>query len=209
MTGLNPSPPGGTSLATSAAGPTLSTRERVVDLLQAGFADDHLSIEEFERRVAVAYQAKTSTELDALVADLAPAAVAPDVPPRTRITAFFSNTERNGAMAIQHYLEVVSILGNVELDLSDTKFAPGLTVIAVSAVLGNVEITVPLGVRVECAGEAFFGNFECKTADILGYPADAERVVRITGHSVFASVQIDAQPSRMLRQPHDAPRRLT
>lgn len=209
MTGPNPSPPGGTSLATSAAGPTLSARERVVDLLQAGFANDHLSIEEFERRVAVAYQAKTPADLDTLVADLAPAVVAPDVPPRTRITALFSNNERNGFMAIPHYLEVVSILGNVELDLSDATFAPGLTVIAVSAVLGNVEITVPFGVRVECAGDAFFGNFDYKAADIVGYPTDAERVVRITGHSVFASVQIGAQPSRTLRQSHDAPRRLT
>ena len=209
MTGPNSSPPDGTSLVQPAAGPTLGARERVVDLLQTGFADDQLSIEEFERRVAFAYQAKTPAELDTLVADLAHPVVTPDVPRPTRIRAFFSNNERNGFLGVPHHVEVVSILGNVELDLSDATFAPGLTEIAVSAVLGNVEITVPFGVRVECEGEAFFGNFDYKAANIVGYPTNAESVVRIAGHSVFASVQIAAAPPSALREPGGPPRRLT
>ncbi len=123
--------------------------------------------------------------------------------------ALFSNNERNGFMAVPRYLEVVSILGNVELDLSDATFAPGLTEIAVSSVFGNVEITVPFGVRVESVGEAFFGNFDYKAANIVGYPTNAERLVRITGHSVFASVEIGAEPSRHSAISNGAPRRLT
>jgi len=209
MTGSAPTSLSGAQLSTSSALPALSARERVVDLLQLRFADDCLSLDEFERRVAVAYQAKTVGELDSLVADLAPATVQATVPEHGRIVTILSNNERNGAMPVPRRLEIVAVLGNVELDMSDATFASGVTEIEISAVLGNVEITVPFGIRVESAGNAFLGNFDYKAANIIGYEGDAERVVRITGHAVFSSVEIGAAPSRSLRRPDDAPRRLS
>ncbi|HEY5086924.1 MAG TPA: DUF1707 domain-containing protein [Gemmatimonadaceae bacterium] len=208
MTGSPISSLGGASLPASTVGLALSARERVVDLLQLRFADDHLSLDEFERRVAVAYQAKTATELEALVPDLAPEVAVAHVPERARILTVLSNHERNGPMTVPRHLEIVTVMGNVELDMSDATFAPGDTEIEISAVMGNVEITVPFGVRIESSGDGFFGNFDYKTAEIVSYPSDAARVVRITGHAVFSSVEIGAAPSRTLRQLHDAPRRL-
>jgi hypothetical protein len=220
MTGSPPSTTGTavsaaatTSTTASAPGATLNERERVVDLLQLRFADDHLSLDEFERRVALAYQAKTMAELDALVADLAPAIVTSGVtsavPERGRVAAIFSNSERNGAMSVPRLLEIVATFGNVELDLSDATFGAGTTEIQISAVLSNVTLTLPLGVHVECTGESVFGSFDCKAASIAGYPAHADRVVRISGRSVFASVEIGAQPSGSMRMAYDSPRRLT
>jgi hypothetical protein len=75
--------------------------------------------------------------------------------------------------------------------------------------LSNVALTLPLGVHVECTGESVFGSFDCKAASIAGYPAHADRVVRISGRSVFASVEIGAQPSGSMRMAYDSPRRLT
>ena len=196
------------SSALSSAGPTFSARERVVDLLQLRFADDNLSLEEFERRVAVAYQAKTSEELNQLVVDLLPDTPVGEVSKSARISAILSSNERNGPMSLPRHLEIVAILGNVELDLTDSTFAAGVTEIAVSVVLGNVEITVPFGVRVECAGNALLGNFEYNAATIVGYPTDDARVVRITGHAAIGSVEISAAPSRTLRLSGDSPRRL-
>ena len=207
MTG-SPSPTN-TAIAASTTGPTLDERERVVDLLQLRFADDHLPLDEFERRVAVAYQAKTADELGTLVADLSPATAVSAVPEHGRLSAIFSSNERNGVMSVPRHFEIAAVFGNVELDLSDATFAAGLTEIHVSAVLGNVELTLPLGTRVECSGDGIFGTFDCKAASIAGYPADADRVVRITGRSVFASVEIGAQPSTSTQLAHGAPRRLT
>lgn len=201
-----PLPEGPPSL--SARGPTLGARERVVDLLQVRFADDNLSLDDYERRVALAYQAKTNAELETLVSDLSPVAATPSSASPIVIKAILSNNERNGPMAVPQYLQIVSIMGNVGLDLSDATFAPGVTEIAVSAVFGNVEITVPFGVRVECYGNALFGNFDYKAANIVGYPTGADRIVRITGHASFSSVEIGAEPPRALRDPRGAPRRL-
>ncbi len=182
----------------------------MVDLLQLRFAEDCLSLDEFERRVAVAYQARTVGDLDMLVADLAPApTVSATVPTHGRIVTILSNNERNGAMPVPRHFDIVSVLGNVELDMSDATFAPGVTEIEISAVFGNVEITVPFGIRVESAGNALLGNFDYKTTNIGGYAADTERLIRITGHAVFSSVEISTAPSTFLRRPDDEPRRLT
>lgn len=208
MTSTPPNPLSTASTRVSSAVPALSARERVVDLLQLRFADDSLSKDEFERRVAVAYQVRTLGELDALVADLAPATLVAVVPESGRIVTILSNNERNGAMPVPRRLEIVSILGNVELDLTDATFGSGVTEIEISAVFGNVEITVPFGIRVESAGNAFLGNFEYEAANIAGYPSDAERVVRITGHAVFSSVEISTAAPRQLRHSNDPPRRL-
>ncbi len=210
MTGPPPSSPSAVPLPASSAKPALSARERVVDLLQLRFAEDCLSLDEFERRVAVAYQAKTAGDLEVLVADLAPApAVSATVPTHGRIVNILSNNVRNGAMQVPSRLDIVSVLGNVEFDMSNATFAPGVTEIAISAAFGNVQITLPFGIRVESAGNALLGNFDYKTTNILGYASDTERMIRITGQAVFSSVEISTAPSTSLRRPDDAPRRLT
>lgn len=58
-------------------------RERAVDVLRAGFAEGRLQQDEFDRRVARAYQARTVGELSLIVADLpqGPLAVQPSAPP--------------------------------------------------------------------------------------------------------------------------------
>lgn len=207
MTG-SPSSSDSTALAAADSGPTLSDRERVVELLQLRFADDRLSLDEFERRVAAAYQAKTTAELGDLVADLPSALAVPLVPEHGRISATFSNHERSGPMAIPRDFEIASVFGNVELDMTDATFAAGVTEIRISAVMASVELTLPLGIRVECTGEGMFGNFDCKAAMVAGYPTDPDRVVRISGHAVFGSVEIQAELPRSVRLAHRAPRTL-
>src|SRR6185437_5272535 len=207
MTGSPPS--NETAIAAANIGPTPSERERVVDLLQLRFAEDRLSLEEFERRVAAAYQTKSATELDDLTADLRQSTTLPVVPEHGRVSAKFSNYERNGPMTIPREFEIASIFGNVEIDMTDATFAAGVTEIRISAVLGNVELTLPLGIRVECAGDALLGNFDCKAAMVVGYPTDEDRAVRISGRAVLASVQIEAELPSSVRLAGRAPRRLT
>ena len=193
------------TLLADQAVPTLSARERVVGLLQLRFADDRLQLEEFERRVALAYHATTIAELDALVADLAPDLNpdGPAAPPTARILTILSNNERSGSMLLPQRLEIVTVMGNVELDMRDATFAPGLTEIDISAALGNVEITLPWGIRVESTGSAFVGNFDCRAGSDTSVTARTGQLIRITGHSVFSSVEISgAAPGSLALEAH-------
>ena len=47
-----------------------AARERVIALLTDRYAQDHLSLDEFERRAAAAYSARTPDDLATLTADL-------------------------------------------------------------------------------------------------------------------------------------------
>ena len=48
--------------------------------------------------------------------------------------------------------------GNVEIDQRDVTLGPGVTTLKVHAVLGNVEITVPPSLIVDCEGTGVLGS---------------------------------------------------
>lgn len=182
--------------------PSQQMRERVIDVLSQSFADDRLLTEEFEHRVQLAYRATTSADLERLVSDLR---VAPDLPsvagqpapaiPVARVSAILSSNDRGGTMSVPARLEIVAILGNMELDLRRATFTSPVTHIDARVWLGNVEITFPPSIRVECDGNTIAGSLTVNRPDVpdglLGPPIG---VVRVTGSIVLGSVQIDVAP---------------
>ena len=173
--------------------PVSERRERVVALLSHHFAAGALTMEEFERRVSSVYGATTGVALDDLVADLPAITNASDTPPAEgKLSAILSHTARHGTMVVPRHLRLVVLMGNVELDLRDATFAPGVSEIEVSATLGNVEITMPPGVRVECLGGALLGSFESRVrpTQSAGAAAASDTIVRVLGRATLSSVDI-------------------
>ena len=177
-----------------ARGLSTERREEAAHLLARAFADDALTLEQFEDRVAMVWRASTEAELGALVADL-PAAIRPPAPLRAagglvsapgRIRVVLGNHERGGAMELPQRLDLRVVAGNAELDFLHATFTHPVTEIAIDAILGNVEITLPAGISVENHGIALLGSFECRP------PGGTARhgAVRITGRSVLSAVTI-------------------
>lgn len=177
-----------------AAVPLSEARERVVAMLSHHFAAGALTMEEFERRVSSVYGASASAALDLLVADLPAIATVSGtpVPAEGKLSAILSNTVRHGTLVVPRHLRIVAALANVELDLRDATFAPGVSEIEVSATMANVEITMPPGVRVECTGSAFLGSFESRRRSIQssGAAATSDTIVRVLGRATLSSVEI-------------------
>jgi len=181
-------------------------RDGVLTRLSEGFARDELSLDELERRVERAFAAGDEPELSALVVDLAPPAFAPGVLVRApagplastaprRTSAILGNVERR----VSHLLpgaRVSAILGNVELDLRDVTLPPGVTEIEVRAVFGNVELTIPPTLAVECVGTSVLGSFASVHRVPRGTPD--EPVLRVTGAAVLGNVEVKTLPSRAL-----------
>jgi hypothetical protein len=186
-------------IASPATPPSAAARDQVVELLTRHFAADGIALDEFERRTAAVFSARSGDELRALVADVpgVSAATHPVVPDHGRVSAVLSNTEQRSTMVVPRHLEIVSVLGNAELDLRDATFGDGVTIIEVRAILGNVEITVPHDVRVEMAGNALLGSF----ASHAGSPitdAAARRVVRLTGRALLGNVEVTSAAPPLL-----------
>ena len=183
-------------------------RERVLERLSEGFTQDELGLDEFERRVDDAYRAASIEALAPIIADLSPqlpkaGALAPaaradalstaEAAPRAaRVAAILSSLERGGRFQLVHGMRALAVLGNLELDLRDVVLPPGVTELYVRAVFGNVEITPPPDLAVECEGSGLLGNI----SSLSRLPPEGEGgpVLRVVG-SVFAgNIEIHTRP---------------
>jgi hypothetical protein len=107
---------------------------------------------------------------------------------RDRLVAIMSGIVRAGSWKIPRRLRVLAIMGSVELDLRQAELPPGVTEIHAFVLMGNLEVRVPPGVRLETDGFAFMGAFEDLVHDAGVARADAP-VVRVTGVSIMGSVE--------------------
>jgi hypothetical protein len=196
-------------------------REVTLARLSECFARDELSLDDFERRVDAAYAAGGELELGELVLDLAPASPStltvaagaelglPASPerPRSRLAlAVFGSVERRLQGSVLPGGLVTAVFGNVELDLRELSLPPGVTELEVRAVFGNVELTVPPELAIDCRGTPVFGSF----ASLARLPREpsGEAVLRIVGSAVFGNVEVRTLPSRALLEGAGASRRL-
>ena len=119
-----------------------------------------------------------------------PVLVPPEsVPDRQGVMACLSSTTRNGGWVLPRLFRALAIMGEVKLDLRTIQLGPGTLEIHVRAFMGNVEITVPHNLRVECHGTPFLGEFTIKHRS-KSMPSPDAPLIRITGGSFMASVEV-------------------
>ncbi|MCZ8204655.1 DUF1707 domain-containing protein [Gemmatimonas sp.] len=178
---------------------TEAHRDRVVRLLAAAFANDLLSVEQLDGRLAAAYRVRTPAELQQLLVDPAdPSRSLEDwqrcftaegvVPERGAAVAVAGGFGVKGGWLVPRQLKVWAVAGGGELDLREARFAPGMTEIEVVAFMGGVELVLPEGVRLEVVGAAFLGGFEYKAGAAVEDPAAP--LVRVSGAAIMGGVDI-------------------
>jgi hypothetical protein len=171
-----------------------AARERVIALLTERYAQDHLTLDEFERRATAAYAAQTPDDLAALTADL-PAGEVPAMRaslPAMNVGVVLGSIVRE-MHAVPRALDVRTVLGNVELDLTHATFAAGVTEIALHAFMGNIEIHLPAHVGVEDHVSAVLGSFEYRRhprATSWRESHHVTSVVRFTGRVTMSSAEV-------------------
>lgn len=181
-------------------------RTEVGRILSDHFAEDRIDVDEFERRLELTFKATTVEGVRAQLEGLSDGSTAPaaqpvdgeeppvllDQRPASRSKTFIavmSGVARRGAWRVPSTLNVIAVMGGIELDLRRGRLDPGITNINVLAVMGGVEITVPPHVRVETDGMAFMGAFEDRGAERGLARLDAP-VVRVTGLALMAGVEV-------------------
>ena len=186
-------------------------KEKAIDVLSECFAQDLVTLEDFERRVSLAHNARTMTDLGSslsgirtpgrpsgtgqegspttlprLASDLSPARIRPT----DRAVAVFSETKRVGRWIPAQQNTVVAVMGSVEIDLREALLGPGESSFSVVTVMGSVEVIVPPNLHVECSGSAVLGSFEQHDpSPVLGGP-DAPSI-RIDGVAFLGSVDVE------------------
>lgn len=181
-------------------------RDRVIETLSRGYAEDALTLDEFERRVDMAVRAGSRDELDALVRDLAPegASVSPqrrpappanaaERPGRQHVIAIMSGNTRAGAWQPRRKIFAYAFWGGAELDFREAALLAGVTEVVAIAIMGGVDIVVPPGVGVEVDGFAFMGGLDqVREAPTAGAGAEPPRL-RISGFALMGGVSVDVR----------------
>src|SRR4051812_6815237 len=180
----------------SAMTPVVSpaAREQAIAVLTERFANDHLTLEEFERRTAAAYAAQTPAALAELTADLGVTAVpgTRSSLPQMSVGVVLGSVVRQMGQVPRH-LSVRTVLGNIELDLTQAVFPPGVTEIALRAFMGNIEIQLPKNVGVEDHVSTVLGSFEYRRhprASSWVESSGITSVVRFTGKVTMSSAEV-------------------
>jgi hypothetical protein len=182
--------------------PLRSRREEVIRDLQTAFADDSLSVEEFERRLDVAHRATALSQLDALVSDLrlapaapttmpvaAPRASAPtNIPESQTFVAVMGGVARRGQWTPARHTHIYALMGGGELDFREARLGPGVTELTIIACMGGVELIVPPDLIVDAGGTAIMGGFD-QSQESTGAPAGAP-VLKVNGFVLMGGVEI-------------------
>ena len=175
-------------------------RERVALILRDAAAEGRLTLEELSDRVASAYSARTSTELDALTGDLPKlAAVAPLPERRSRtrwVIAVMSGARRTGRWTAGEHCVAVAVMGGCRLDLRDAQITGSRLQITAISVMGGVTIVVPEGIEVDVSGLSLMGGKAVRVADVPTQPGTP--VVHVRVLSVMGGVEVKSERLRRL-----------
>lgn len=176
-------------------------RERVIQTLCAHFAHDNLNTQELELRFEHAYQAQTSAELRALVAGLP--SLPPEALPATplygvaargqadqekRHLVLMSNVSKRGQWTPARSTKVTCVMGSAKFDLREAYLLDGETHFDLKVVMGEVELIVPPGLRVEADGFAIMGEFD--DAHSAGVVDPQAPVIRVSGSVIMGAARI-------------------
>jgi len=179
-------------------------RDQTIQALCEHFAQDTLTVEEFERRVELAHRAETAADLQALLADLpvtppmrverpapAPTPLPSEIPASQTLLAIMGGAERKGRWVPARVTRVLAMMGGVELDFREARLGPGITEVAVGCFMGGVEIIVSPDTVVEVAGGAIMGGFSHQSRGVAAGPDTP--VLRITGFAMMGGVDVQVR----------------
>lgn len=114
------------------------------------------------------------------------------------------NCKQKGKFTVPQNVSVGRILGGVKLDLSLADFVHPTTIITVGAILGDLHVTVPRGVRVETQGLGILGSFRGLKGGQTVHAGEEAPLVIVRGLTILAGSKVqvnnDVPPLRIVAE---------
>src|SRR5580704_10270404 len=154
-------------------------RERAADQLRQAAGEGRLTVDELDERLTRCYAAKTVAELAELTVDVVVSGHAPVAGPAGTsavsvkpgpggtgtVISIMSGSDRSGHWRVAERLNVISVMGGSDIDLTQAEFAAPVTDITVCSLMGVADIRVPDGVEVQISKFALMGGHDVKLSD--------------------------------------------
>jgi hypothetical protein len=186
-------------------------RDRTAEMLRRAASEGRITFDELDERVSRAYAAKTFADLEAVTSDLPGPGVKPPAPATARYQppgvpagtpapslslAIMSGARRAGPWLVPPAYTAVAIMGGVELDLRDARFAAAEVTIRAFCLMGGVSITVPEDMAVDVSGIGIMGGFDHRAS---GPGAPGAPHLRVVGFALMGGVDVRRKPARPAR----------
>lgn len=172
-------------------------RERAAEHLRRAGGDGRLTLDELGERVQLAYEARTRSQLEELLADVEeehapvllskPSSSSPTVRPGPGgsrwVVSMLGGATRTGGWRVAERCRVVNVMGGSDVDLSGAELAGEDVTVTVFSLMGGADVYVPEGVRVEISDFGFMGGNDVQpaTGEPRGGPVIRLRLVSIMG----------------------------
>ena len=168
-------------------------REATVTRLQTAVGEGRIDLEEFGERVAAAYAATSTAELDQLLADLPAPATAVPAPgelvgtgSEAPISTVFGDVRLAATTAVPR--RVGTVFGDVRIDLRGLRTSADTVELELATVFGDVDVIVSEGVAAEISGWTVFGDRTTELAALPRLPGTPRVVVR--ARTVFGDLRL-------------------
>lgn len=183
-------------------------REKVAETLRAAMGDGRIDVDELQDRLDRAYAAKTYRELEPIIADLPGGAAVPlpvvrpdasaarpgptgldrvgGTATSTAAVAIMSGSRRTGAWVVPEDFTALAVMGGVELDLREARFASRAVTINAVAFWGGVEVVAGPDINVRVDGIGIMGGFDGPRDEV----DDGRVSVRVTGLALMGGVEV-------------------
>lgn len=178
-------------------------REEAVDQLTMNYGHGELSLEAFEKRLDIAMESDSHTEIFALTEDLSlevdqsfkqhkqkemgqrvDSSNAIDF---ESVTQILSSNTRSGKWNVAKETRFYSLLSSGGIDLTEATFTHHTVHIKVYGLLSSIEIFIPENINVVCKASCVISNFENESSNINeGNPP----TLVIEGISILSSLQV-------------------
>lgn len=183
-------------------------RDQTIDVLTRCYADDLLSVTEFERRVEQAQNAATYRDLEQLVEDLpveyrraigSPASDAPTTrqdrpvssthpPAANRVSAILGEREVTGDVFEGGFGSAVAVMGTLDIDLDEANLVEKELTLNVFGLMSDINLSVPKETRVELDLTPILADVKLKGQNTP--KSLARRTIRVTGMAIMSDVKI-------------------
>jgi uncharacterized membrane protein len=183
-----------------------SERHQVAEILREAAGEGRLDLDELDQRLEATYAARTYADLVPITLDLpthphqrpvqpatAPGGPPPVVPGPDRESHFavLSGLSRRGIWVVPKQLTILAMMGGVELDLRQARFAAQEVVITINAIMGGAQVIVGPNVRVQMEGIGIMGGYSGPSGLVEAALDASSPVVRIKGFAIWGGVSVE------------------
>jgi hypothetical protein len=163
-------------------------REDYVERLREAAAEGRLTMDEFEERMASAYQARTYGELERLTEDLPVKTTAKqNQPTEVRLRATGSTVRRTGRWIVPQRIIVENNMGSAVVDLTEATILSRDVQVDVQLTAGSLTIKVPPGTTADTDDlHTPFGTSSVR----VDSPLEPRLRLHVSGNAAMGSVHI-------------------